>query len=93
MKYINVKFLTVLLSTAILVGCGGGDKEEEFKFYTLKEAGAQQLELTVEASGTVEAISSIEIKSKASGQVLFLGAEVGDYVEAVSYTHLRAHET
>ncbi|MDA9954891.1 efflux RND transporter periplasmic adaptor subunit [Gammaproteobacteria bacterium] len=81
MKYINVKFLTVLLSTAIFVGCGGGDKEEEFKFYTLKEAGAQQLELTVEASGTVEAISSIEIKSKASGQVLFLGAEVGDYVE------------
>ena len=81
MKYINVKFLTILLSTAILVGCGGGEKEEEFKFYTLKEAGAQQLELTVEASGTVEAISSIEIKSKASGQVLFLGAEVGDYVE------------
>ncbi|MDA9268763.1 efflux RND transporter periplasmic adaptor subunit [Gammaproteobacteria bacterium] len=81
MKYINVKFLTVLLSSAILVGCGGGEKEEEFKFYTLKEAGAQQLELTVEASGTVEAISSIEIKSKASGQVLFLGAEVGDYVE------------
>ena len=81
MKYINVKFLTALLSSAILVGCGGGEKEEEFKFYTLKEAGAQQLELTVEASGTVEAISSIEIKSKASGQVLFLGAEVGDYVE------------
>ena len=81
MKYINAKSLSVLLSTAILVGCGGGDKEEEFKFYTLKEAGAQQLELTVEASGTVEAISSIEIKSKASGQVLFLGAEVGDYVE------------
>ena len=81
MKYINLKFLIVLISSAILVGCGGGDKEEEFKFYTLKEAGAQQLELTVEASGTVEAISSIEIKSKASGQVLFLGAEVGDYVE------------
>ena len=81
MKHINVKIISVLLSTAILVGCGGGDKEDEFKFYTLKEAGAQQLELTVEASGTVEAISSIEIKSKASGQVLFLGAEVGDYVE------------
>ncbi|MDA9917365.1 efflux RND transporter periplasmic adaptor subunit [Gammaproteobacteria bacterium] len=81
MKHINVKIISVVLSTAILVGCGGGDKEDEFKFYTLKEAGAQQLELTVEASGTVEAISSIEIKSKASGQVLFLGAEVGDYVE------------
>ncbi len=71
----------MLFGAALLVSCGGGSDEEEFKFYTLKEAGAQQLELTVEASGTVEAISSIEIKSKASGQVLFLGAEVGDYVE------------
>ena len=59
MKYINAKSLSVLLSTAILVGCGGGDKEEEFKFYTLKEAGAQQLELTVEASGTVESKATI----------------------------------
>ena len=71
----------MLFAAAVLVSCGGGKDEDEFKFYTLKEAGAQQLELTVEASGTVEAISSIEIKSKASGQVLFLGAEVGDYVE------------
>ena len=71
----------MLVGAALLVSCGGGSDEEEFKFYTLKEAGAQQLELTVEASGTVEAISSIEIKAKASGQVLFLGAEVGDYVE------------
>ena len=29
MKYINVKIISVLLSTAILVGCGGGDKEEK----------------------------------------------------------------
>ena len=81
MKYMPKKLLPMLVGAALLVSCGGGSDEEEFKFYTLKEAGAQQLELTVEASGTVEAISSIEIKSKASGQVLFLGAEVGDYVE------------
>ena len=70
-----------LLSLILLVSCGGGKDEEEFKFYALKEAASQQLELTVEASGTVEAISSIEIKSKASGQILFLGAEIGDYVD------------
>ena len=70
-----------LLSLIFLVSCGDGKDEEEFKFYALKEAASQQLELTVEASGTVEAISSIEIKSKASGQILFLGAEIGDYVE------------
>jgi len=70
-----------VLPLILLVSCGGGKDEEEFKFYALKEAASQQLELTVEASGTVEAISSIEIKSKASGQILFLGAEIGDYVE------------
>ena len=70
-----------LIPLILLVSCGGGKDEEEFKFYALKEATSQQLELTVEASGTVEAISSIEIKSKASGQILFLGAEIGDYVE------------
>ena len=80
MKYSTIKMLGLSFSLMIIIGCGG-KKEEEFKFYTLKEAETQQLELTVEASGTVEAISSIEIKSKASGQILFLGAEIGDYVE------------
>ncbi len=63
----------------ILVSCGG-NKEEEFNFYTLKEVESKELDLTVEASGTIEAISSIEIKSKASGEILFLGAEIGDFV-------------
>ena len=75
------KGMSLLLLLILVVGCGGGKEEEEFKFYALKDAASQQLELTVEASGTVEAISSIEIKSKASGQILFLGAEIGDYVE------------
>ena len=70
-----------LLPLILLISCGGSKDEEEFKFYSLKEVASQQLELTVEASGTVEAISSIEIKSKASGQILCLGAEIGDYVE------------
>ena len=75
------KGMSLLLLLILVVSCGGGKEEEEFKFYALKEAASQQLELTVEASGTVEAISSIEIKSKASGQILFLGAEIGDYIE------------
>ena len=69
-----IKTFSIILSAVLVVSCGGGKEEEEFKFYALKEAASQQLELTVEASGTVEAISSIEIKSKASGQILFLGA-------------------
>jgi HlyD family secretion protein len=80
MKFYLKKIFTLSLILGLTSACGGG-KEEEFKFYALKEAGSQQLELTVEASGTIEAISSIEIKSKASGQILYLGAEIGDYVE------------
>ena len=81
MKFFLKKIFTLSLILGLTSACGGGKEEEEFKFYALKEAGSQQLELTVEASGTVEAISSIEIKSKASGQILYLGAEIGDYVE------------
>ena len=57
MNQFLIKSFTIVLSIIFLASCGGDKKEEEFKFYTLKEAGAQQLELTVEASGTVEAIS------------------------------------
>ena len=81
MQHYNMSKLILFLSLLTIVSCGGNDKDEEFNFYTLKEAEPQQLEMTVEASGTVEAISSIEIKSKASGQILFLGAEIGDFVE------------
>ena len=76
------KILSLLIISIFLVSCGGGSSaEEEFKFYSKKEVDTQQLDLTVEASGTVEAISSIEIKSKASGEILYLGAEIGDYIE------------
>ena len=49
--------------------------------YKKENVTPRKLELSIEASGIIEAISSVEIKSKASGEVLFLGAEVGDLVE------------
>ncbi len=78
---IKVTRYSILLSLLVLGACGGAKDEEEFKFYTKKEVDTKELELTVEASGTVEAISSIEIKSKASGEILFLGAEIGDFIK------------
>ena len=80
------KFLLLTSIIFILAACGGSDKSKTNEFYKMKEVVPSNLEVTVEASGMVEAISSVEIKSKASGEVLFLGAEVGDF--AVSYTHL-----
>ena len=74
MKFISIVFIFSL------IGCSSQD-QEEFNFYTTREVASQDLDLTVEASGVVEAISSVEISSKASGEILYLGAEIGDYVE------------
>ena len=72
-----------LFASILLVSCGGSEETEEdsFKYYSKEEATNKSLELSIEASGEIEAISTIEIKSKASGEVLFLGAEVGDYIK------------
>ena len=80
MTKLNKQFF-LLLIVSLLAACSGSKDEEEFKFYTKKEVDKRELQLTVEASGTVEAISSIEIKSKASGEILFLGAEIGDFIK------------
>ena len=72
-----------LFASTLLIACGGSEdkKEDSFKYYSKEEATNKSLELSIEASGEIEAISTIEIKSKASGEVLFLGAEVGDYIK------------
>ena len=76
------KPLSLILFSFILVSCGSDDKtSEETTFYKKESVSPKRLEVTVEASGIIEAISSVEIKSKASGEVLYLGAEVGDFVE------------
>ena len=71
-------FILSLSALSLIVSCG--DNNEEFDLFTIERAESRYLELIIDASGSVEAISSIEIKSKASGEILFLGAEVGDKV-------------
>jgi len=70
-----------LISPLLLVATNCGDNKKDFDFFTVEKVQSKFLELIIEASGSVEAISSIEIKSKASGEILFLGAEVGDTVK------------
>jgi Membrane-fusion protein len=71
-----------LIPILALVSCGGGSKESQsYSYYQKKEVESKQLDLTIEASGEIEAIYSVEIKSKASGEILDLPAEVGDFVK------------
>jgi HlyD family secretion protein len=78
----NKKLLSISLSVLVLSSCGSDNKEsQETTFYKKEAVNQKKLELSIEASGIIEAISSVEIKSKASGEILLLGAEVGDLVK------------
>jgi len=88
MKKLNKKQLKILGIIAIVIIYFTFSSDEEPKqdealanFYKKDEVSPKKLFVSIEASGLIEAISSVEIKSKASGEILFLGAEVGDFIE------------
>tara|TARA_B100001939_G_C16942649_1_gene618924 strand:- start:494 stop:1687 length:1194 start_codon:yes stop_codon:yes gene_type:complete len=66
----------------VLSSCGSSNENQtQTTFYKKENISQKKLELSIEASGIIEAISAVEIKSKASGEILLLGAEVGDFVK------------
>jgi HlyD family secretion protein len=65
---------------ALLAGCGGGEPETpRFDTATVER---RDLSVSVEAAGTIEPVADVEVKSKASGEILEVAAEIGDTVEA-----------
>jgi HlyD family secretion protein len=64
---------------ALVAGCGGDGKPAPR--YESATVARGNLAVTVEASGTIEPVSTVEVKSKASGEILELGAEIGDAVK------------
>ena len=50
-----------------------------------------EFRVKIRETGNLEPLISVEVKSNVSGEIEQLLIEEGDY--AVSYTHLRAHET
>ena len=78
---LKLKANLILILTVVTASCGRPEAEAPAVYYKKQEVTSETLEVSIEASGVIEAISSIEIKSKASGEILFLGAEVGDSIE------------
>jgi HlyD family secretion protein len=78
----HTKFFTITAISILAVSCGKPEASNEATtFYKKDNVSEKKLEVTIEASGIIEAIASVEIKSKASGEILYLGAEVGDTVK------------
>lgn len=76
--------LTLALAGMVAVvasACGtGGEAANEMSSYTTVEVSRGNLSIRAEATGTVEPIRTVEVKSKASGEILRLHADVGDQV-------------
>lgn len=64
----------------MLGACGGGARS--VPDYETAAVERSPISVVVEAAGVIEPVSRVEVKSKASGEILKLGADIGDTVEA-----------
>jgi HlyD family secretion protein len=72
--------VAVAAAAILLAACGeGGEPLPAYETATVSRA---DIHVSVEASGTIEPVASVEVKSKASGEILELGADIGDRVES-----------
>jgi len=76
------KFVAVICASLPLVGCGSRSPEPAAEQYETAGVERRSLVLVVEAAGVIEPIRTVELKSKASGEILELGADTGDTVAA-----------
>ena len=75
---VSIGTLLVLALTA----CGQDQPESMAPLYDSAPVEVRDIEVNVEASGVVEPEVTVEVKSKASGEILAMHAETGDVVEA-----------
>ena len=68
------------LVALVAAGCGASQAEPAATLQTTNVVRGA-LRITAEATGTVEPIRKVEVKSKASGEVLALSVDVGDLVQ------------
>ena len=76
----QMRLLGAAFLAPILVACGTRDADEAPSIQTTAVVRGD-LMISAEATGTVEPIRKVEVKSKASGEVLRLHVDIGDEVE------------
>ena len=80
MKRIGGPLGTIAVWTLALHACTSGEAEEPPSFQTV-EVLRGDLSIRAEATGVVEPVRKVEVKSKASGEILRLYIDIGDDVE------------
>ncbi len=78
MKHLRfVRWPAPLIAIALLAGC---EEAVEAPVYQLVPAAERDIIVSVSAAGIVEPIKTIEVKSKASGEIMDVKVETGDFV-------------
>jgi HlyD family secretion protein len=77
-----MRSLLWLIPVAVLVGCEEAPQVLAPAVYDAVPVETRTIQVTVDAAGVVEPESMVEVKSKASGEVLAVHAETGDVVPA-----------
>jgi len=72
------KTIVILLGTFSLFGC---EKKQEPVTYDSAEVVRRDIIVAVEAAGVIEPFLTVEVKSKASGEILNITKETGDFLE------------
>lgn len=75
MRHTKLSLVLLLLSA-----CSGEEKVQPV--YDTASVERRTIEVSVSAAGVVEPLATVEVKSKASGEILKLMVETGDHVEA-----------
>ena len=65
------------LSAGLLAGCA---QEEEQRAWNIAPVKTRDIVVAVQAAGIIEPVTTVEIKSKASGEILEISADTGDVV-------------
>ena len=73
---------TVMAAIAVLAACTAPEPESTAPLYETAPVETRPIQVTVDAAGIIEPETLVEVKSKASGEILAIHAETGDVVEA-----------
>jgi HlyD family secretion protein len=72
----------MMATAAALAACAEPAPESTVPVYETAPVETRPIEVTVDAAGVIEPETLVEVKSKASGEILAIYAETGDVVEA-----------
>src|SRR5690606_41254747 len=73
--------LVAALGALPLAGCQP-DPGDVVPLYDSETVEVVDIQVSVEASGVIEPVTTVEVKSKASGEILSVHADTGDVVES-----------